>query len=212
MLSQCWYASNPVTAAMTCRCWTGPWLRPVPRRAWLPPSQLGSCQASHAPVQQRVMLQWGFRTCTLKATGLWWVLNRSAAVSSFPRPVHFSAALKPRLFKKGSAASQTSLGIPPCILPGQRGCWLPAGGAVPPRNPPRWLLDPRAGALVGGGGRRGPTFPSPRPWGKPDAAREGGPWVQLQSPLPFPSLRQGPGERLRWGGGGDAGVLAGLPL
>lgn len=42
--------------------------------------------------------------------------------------------------------------------------------------------------------------------------RKGGPWAQLQSPLPVPSLRRGPGERPQWGGGGDAGALAGLPL
>lgn len=161
MLSQCWYASNPVTAAMTCRCWTGPWLRPVPRRAWLPPSQLGSCQASHAPVQQRVTLQWGFRTCTLKATGLWWVLNRSAAVSSFPRPVHFSAALKPRLFKKGSAASQTSLHPPRAkglLAACRRGCAPPKPTPLAP-GPPCWG--------IGGWGRQARTdFPFSSPLGK----------------------------------------------
>lgn len=71
------------------------------------------------------------------------------------------------------------------------------------QNPPRWLPDLRAQTSGGAGGWRqqaGTVFPFSWPWGKADAAREGGPWAQLQSPLPVPSLS------LWQGDGGGAGA------
>lgn len=196
MLSQCWYASDPVTAAVTlCQL---PASSPAYSERGHPASSLDHtrhpimgcsseqcCNGELALAQGKQLGGGGCRAAELPAPQLGQLLVTPKPDSS-----------------KGHGSKQDL----PVASPGKGAAGCLQAELCPPKLAP---LPPRlhAGALVGGGGGWGPAFPSPPAWEKLMLPGKGGHGHSCGALYWSPPCSEG------WetgGGGGDAGVVAGL--